>query len=340
MKSNSTIIIAEAGVNHNGKLSMAKKLVDAAAAAKVDYVKFQTFNAKKLVSPIARKAEYQNLDAANESQLELLEKLELKAGEFKELLAYCQTKNVGFLSTGFDTESLDFLNELSLPLFKIPSGELTNLPYLRQIASFNKPIVLSTGMATLEEVKSSVRELYKNGLKKENLTVLHCNTDYPTNMEDVNLKAMLHIQEELGVNVGYSDHTLGIEIPIAAVALGATVIEKHFTLDRSLDGPDHKASLLPEELKEMTLSIRNVETALKGSGKKTPTTGELKNSLVARKSIHTSRNLKASDVISSSDLIMLRPGDGISPMEVDQLIGKKVIRDILAGEKLSKSDIT
>lgn len=260
-----TIIIAEAGVNHNGSVELAKQLIDAAAAAGADYVKFQTFNAKKIASKSAKMADYQkkNSDSDNNSQLEMLSRLELTPENHYELIKYSKSKNISFFSTAFDLDSLDFLATLNLGLWKIPSGEITNYPYLRRIAKTKDPIILSTGMSDLEDIKNAINVLVENGVHKENITVLHCNTEYPTPMKDVNLKAMNFIARELGVKIGYSDHTLGIEIPISAVALGATMIEKHFTLDRNMGGPDHKASLEPHELKAMVSAIRNVEFSIR-----------------------------------------------------------------------------
>jgi len=261
------LIIAEAGVNHNGSIDTAKKLIDAAAEAGVDYVKFQTFKADKMVTKTASRATYQDTNTRDkDSQFDMLKKLEISEEMHLELIHYCESKNIKFLSTAFDLESLAFLKSLGLELAKIPSGEITNLPYLRAMAKLFPEIILSTGMANMDEIKAAFKVLIENGTKQEHITILHCNTEYPTPMEDVNLTAMFHIKEELGVEIGYSDHTLGIEVPIAAVALGAKVIEKHFTLDRNLPGPDHKASLEPEELKAMVTSIRNIELAISGSG--------------------------------------------------------------------------
>ena len=262
-----TLIIAEAGVNHNGDIAKAKALIDKSAEAGVDYVKFQTFKADNLVTKQAKRAAYQDKNTQNnDSQYEMLKKLELSQTVHQELIDYCVQKGVQFLSTGFDLESLEFLAQLGITIAKIPSGEITNLPYLRKVANLFPEVILSTGMANITEIKDAVKVLTDNGVSKDKITVLHCNTEYPTPMEDVNLKAMLHIQRELGVPVGYSDHTLGIEVPIVAVALGATVIEKHFTLDKTLPGPDHKASLEPDELKAMVIAIRNIEKAIGGSG--------------------------------------------------------------------------
>ncbi|MFT5236734.1 MAG: N,N'-diacetyllegionaminate synthase [Flavobacteriaceae bacterium] len=336
------IIIAEAGVNHNGDINTAKLLIDAAAYAKVDYVKFQTFKADTIVSPSAKKAEYQskNTGDSSQSQYEMLKKLELSESDHDELMAYCELKDVQFLSSAFDVEGVSYLNNLGLNLFKVPSGEITNFPYLRAIAKTKKPIILSTGMASMGDIQSSIEVLSNFGVKKEQLTILHCNTEYPTPMQDVNLHAMNSIKDQFGVQVGYSDHTLGIEVPIAAVALGAKVIEKHFTLDNTLPGPDHKASLEPEALKEMVLAIRNIENALLGDGVKQPSASEQKNIKIARKSIHLLKDLSAGTVISESDIIPLRPGDGISPMEWNTIIGKTVIRDLKKFEKLNWTDLS
>ncbi len=325
---NKTLIIAEGGVNHNGSISLAKKLIDVASNAGVDYVKFQTFKANKLVTKSAKRASYQDRNTANkDSQYEMLEKLELSEENHKELIAYCNSKNVKFLSTGFDLESLEFLKSLGITLAKIPSGEITNLPYLKKVAELFKEVILSTGMAAIQEIEEAVSVLLDNGIKKENLTILHCNTEYPTLMEDVNLKAMLHIKEHFGVNVGYSDHTLGIEVPVAAVALGATVIEKHFTLDRELPGPDHRASLEPSELKAMVSGIRNIEKAMAGSGIKEPSKSELKNKPIARKSIVASCEIKKGEVFSEKNLTVKRPGTGISPMKWNEVLGKIAEKD-------------
>lgn len=322
------IIIAEAGVNHNGDIELAKKLIDAAAFAGVDYVKFQTFNSKKLVSKNTEKAIYQKHNTKNksESQLTMLQKLELSKESHFELIDYCNSKNIKFLSTGFDLESIQFLNNLNLELFKIPSGEITNLPYLRIVGGLNKPVVLSTGMADMKEISEALNVIIDSGTKRKSITVLHCNTEYPTPMADVNLKAMINIKEKFKVNIGYSDHTLGIEIPIAAVALGARVIEKHFTLDKTLDGPDHKASLEPNELKSMVDAIRNIEIAL-GNGIKKPSESEKKNKVVARKSIVANKKIKKGEIFTEFNLTVKRPGNGISPMLWDEYIGKVALKD-------------
>jgi len=324
-----TLIIAEAGVNHNGNFEMAKKLVLAAAEAGADFVKFQTFKADKIVSKSAKKAEYQerNINDGDDSQYAMLKKLEMPEDWHIKLIEYANECRIQFLSTGFDNESVDFLDKLGSPLFKIPSGEITNKPYLRHIAQKAKPVILSSGMANLEEIKAALDVLIENGITKDEITVLHCNTEYPTPIEDVNLKAMLSIQNGLGVKIGYSDHTQGIEVPIAAVALGATVIEKHFTLDRNMPGPDHKASLEPEELKEMVKAIRNIEKAISGTGIKEPSKGELKNIVVARKSIVAIRTIHKGELLSEINITVKRPGNGISPMLWDEIMGKTAIKD-------------
>ena len=327
-----TLIIAEAGVNHNGDLGIAKRLIDVAAEAGADLVKFQTFNADRLTTKYANKAEYQDKTTdENESQLEMLRRLELTYDMHKELIAYCEQCGIGFFSTGFDIKSIKLLVELGLKLFKIPSGEITNLPYLRHIASYGKPVIISTGMSTLNEIEAALKVLMKNGLKREKITVLHCNTEYPTPMCDVNLNAMCSIRDEFGVEVGYSDHTQGIEVAIAAVALGATVIEKHFTLDRQLPGPDQKASLEPNELKEMVKSIRNIEQAF-GDGIKRPSPSEIKNISVARKSLVAVSNICKGDIFTEDNLGVKRPGTGISPMQWDEFIGKVALRNFSIDE--------
>lgn len=317
-----TLIIAEVGVNHNGNIEKAKKLIDFASNAGADVVKFQTFTAKTLVVKSAEKAEYQKrLTNHLESQFDMLKKLELSKSHHYELAHHCSRKNIQFLSTAFDIDSIDFLIDLGVPILKIPSGEITNLPYLRHIGSMGKPIVMSTGMANLKEIELALKILYEQGLKKKDLTVLHCNTEYPTPIEDVNLRSMLTIKEKLNVQVGYSDHTLGVEVPIAAVALGAKVIEKHFTLERNDSGPDHAASLEPNELKEMIEKIRNIEKAL-GSPIKKPSRSEKKNINVARKSLVAKKNIKKGEKFSSKNLTVKRPGTGLSPMEWDSIMGK------------------
>jgi N-acetylneuraminate synthase/N,N'-diacetyllegionaminate synthase len=332
----SVLIIAEAGVNHNGDRRKAEELIKVASEAGVDVVKFQSFKADKLVSKSAKKAEYQSKNMADKdnSQYNMLKSLELSDDDHYFLVETCNKYNVRFLSTAFDTDGVDYLDELGLPFFKSPSGEITNYPYLKRLAEKGKPVILSTGMADLDEVKAAVKVLTKHGLDTKDLTVLHCNTEYPTPMEGVNLKAMNTMAKELGVEVGYSDHTLGIEVPIAAVARGAKVIEKHFTLDRTLPGPDHRASLEPDELKAMVESIRNIEKALSGSGEKKPSKSEIKNKTVARKSIYLTRDIAKGDRIKEEYLLPLRPGDGISPMEWNNVIGKKVLEHLSKNEQL------
>jgi N,N'-diacetyllegionaminate synthase len=323
----SVLVIAEAGVNHNGNLDLAKSLIDAAAEAGADFVKFQTFKAKSLVTNTAPKAEYQVKNAgADESQFEMIRSLELSEQMHEQLWDYCAKKNIGFLSTGFDISSIDYLKSLGIDLFKVPSGELTNLPFLRHIGALNKDVILSTGMACLGEIEQAIDAVEKAGTPRDKITVLHCTTEYPAPMEDVNLRAMHNIGAALGVRVGYSDHTPGIEVPIAAVALGATVIEKHFTLDRSLPGPDHRASLEPDELKAMVAGIRNIERAL-GDGIKRPSPSELKNKPIARKSLVAATDINAGDLFSPENLIAKRPGTGISPMRWDEIIGRVAPRN-------------
>ena len=314
-------IIAEAGVNHNGSPELAKKLIDIAADAGADAVKFQTFKADKLVSKTAKKAEYQQQTTdAEESQHEMIKKLELDEATHKELIAYCKTRNILFLSTPFDHDSIDLLNRLGMKIFKIPSGEITNLPYLRHIGSLGKEVVLSTGMADLGEIEDALDILSASGTPKERITVLHATTEYPCPIEDVNLKSMQTIRDAFGVKIGYSDHTNGIEIPIAAAAMGATVIEKHFTLDKTMEGPDHKASLEPNELNAMVSGIRNIEKAL-GDGIKKPSKSEIKNISVARKSIVASCPIRKGELFGIENLTVKRPGTGISPMQWDIMIG-------------------
>ena len=335
------IIIAEAGVNHNGDIQVAKKLIDAAVNAGVDYVKFQTFRADSLVSKSAKKAEYQsvNINDGDDSQYAMLKNLELSHENHLELMRYCSERNIRFFSTAFDVEGVNYLNDLGLSFFKIPSGEMTNYPYLKAVALCGKPVVMSTGMCLESEIKEALDVLLKFGLKKEFISILHCNTEYPTPMKDVNLKAMLSIQKTFDVQIGYSDHTLGIEVPIAAVAMGAKIIEKHFTLDRSLPGPDHAASLEPDELKEMVKAIRNIEAAISGDGEKVPSQSETKNIAVARKSIYLKKNLVKGHVITDDDLISLRPGDGVSPMQWENIVGKTLVTDKIEFDKLLLSDI-
>ncbi len=331
-----TVIIAEAGVNHNGDLILAKKLVDAAAEAGADYVKFQTFKAEKLVAKNAPKAAYQkvNIKDGDDTQFAMLKKLELKEEWHQELIDYCAGKNIKFLSTGFDNDSLEFLHSLGIQLAKVPSGEITNLPYLKKVAVLFPEIIMSTGMADIEEIREALNVLLQNGAQREKITILHCNTEYPTPMKDVNLKAMLHIQKEFNIAVGYSDHTIGIEVPVAAVALGACVIEKHFTISRNMEGPDHKASLEPAELKSMILAIKNIEIAL-GDGIKKPSLSEQKNKAVARKSIVAAKSLSVGHIIQQDDLAIKRPGNGIPPMLMDTVIGKQLKKAIKEDELLT-----
>ena len=336
-----TLIIAEAGVNHNGSLDLAKTLIDVAADAGADIVKFQTFKAENLVSKAAQKAAYQvgNMpEDADTSQFGMLKKLELSEADHHVLIAHCHERNIRFLSTAFDLESLDFLVSLGINLFKIPSGEITNLPYLRKIGGFGGRVIASTGMATMGDISAMLTVLEQAGTSRSQITVLHCNTEYPSPFADVNLRAMQTIGDTFGVSVGYSDHTSGIEVPIAAVALGATVIEKHFTLDRSLEGPDHLASLEPDELKQMVQSIRHIEVAL-GDGVKQPTPSEAKNRAVARKSIHLSHDLPAGHILTENNLTMKRPGSGISPMQTDVLVGRQLTRDLPADYMLAWEDL-
>ncbi len=337
---NKVVIIAEAGVNHNGEYQKAIELIDAAATAGADYVKFQTFKAEKIVNPTAKKADYQinNMAGESDTQFEMLKKLEMGDDWYDGLIKRCKEKGINFLSTGFDLDSIDFLNKLDFPFYKIPSGEITNKPYLQHIASKGRDIILSTGMAYLDEVKDAIEIIENEGIDRNRITVLHCNTEYPTPLKDVNLLAMNQIANELKVKVGYSDHTLGIEVPIAAVALGACVIEKHFTLDRTLPGPDHAASLEPNELTAMVQAIRNIEEAISGSGVKEPSNSEKKNIDIARKSLHVKKDLKKEHILKSDDLIALRPGDGITPMLIDDIIGKKIHSDLPKGHKIHIND--
>src|SRR3989304_1331752 len=329
-----TFIIAEAGVNYNGSIDIAKKLISIAKEIGADAVKFQTFKAERLVCKSARKAEYQkNTTDADESQFDMIKRLELNEDAHRELICYCKNKNIIFLSTPFDLESIDLLNNLGLEIFKIPSGEITNLPYIRKIGRLKKKGILSTGMADREEIGNAINVLIEYGTRKEDITVLHCNTEYPTPFEDVNLLAMLSIRDAFKVAVGYSDHTVGIEISIAAVALGATVIEKHFTLDKNMEGPDHKASLEPHELKAMVRAIRNIEKAM-GDGIKKPSTSEIKNKLIVRKSIVAAKEIKKGEVLSEETLAVKRPGNGMSPLEWDRVIGKRAKRNFTEDEMI------
>lgn len=324
------IIIAEAGVNHNGSFELAKKMVDAAKEAGVDYVKFQTFNPKKLVSKYAEKAEYQKkTTGSDETQLQMLEKLTLTEDNFLSLRDYCNEVGIGFISTPFDLDSIAFLETFDMDFWKVPSGEVTNLPYLEAIARTKRKVVMSTGMCDMNEIQDAIEVLEKNGTTE--IILLHCNTQYPTPYEHVNLKAMNSIKDAMHKEVGYSDHTQGIEVPIAAVAMGATVIEKHFTLDKNMEGPDHKASLNPSELQQMVVAIRNIEQAI-GNGLKEPSSSEMANKGVARKSIVASRSIKQGEVFSEENLTTKRPGTGISPMKWYEVIGKVAPRDFSEDE--------
>lgn len=315
------IIIAEAGVNHNGSLQTALQLVDAAASAGADYVKFQTFRSEKLVTHAGKTADYQKANTQKESQLDMLRRLELPFEDFKIIAARCRDKGIGFLSTPFDLESIDFLATFGMDYMKVPSGEITNLPYLRKISRLKLPVILSTGMCNLADVENALQVLYDGGMSRGEITVLHCNTQYPTPFSDVNLRAMVTMREAFGVNIGYSDHTPGIVVPMAAVALGATVIEKHFTLDKSMDGPDHIASLDPHELSEMVRGIRHVSRSL-GSPFKRISSSERRNINAARKSIVAAAEIKKGDIFTEKNLTVKRPGNGISPMRWDDVIGR------------------
>lgn len=329
---NHTLIIAEAGVNHNGDIDMALRLIEKAAEAGVDYVKFQTFNSSKLVSRYATKAEYQkNNTSGDDSQLKMLQRLELSHEEHLRLIDHCNHCGIKFLSTAFDLESIEFLHSLNLDLWKVPSGEITNLPYLRSIAQKGGRVIMSTGMCELYDIEAALNVLTSNGTSRENITLLHCNTEYPTPWEDVNLLAMHDIAKTFNLPVGYSDHTKGIEIPIAAVALGATVIEKHFTLDNNLPGPDHKASLEPDQLKSMVKAIRHIECAL-GSGAKQISESERKNIAIARKSIVAACHIKKGEILTEKNITVKRPGGGISPMQWDNIVGTHAIKDFSTDE--------
>ncbi len=327
----SIFIIAEAGVNHNGSPETARRLADAAKAAGADCVKFQTFKAENLVSRGAQKAEYQKNTTGGGSQEEMLKKLELSCSDFRALKEYCDSIGICFLSTPFDPESIDFLNTIDMPFWKIPSGEITNYPYLRAIAKTGKPVVMSTGMCNMEEIREAIGALRENGAGE--IRLLHCNTEYPTPFEDVNLKAMQTLRREFGLETGYSDHTQGIEVPIAAAAMGAVIIEKHFTLDRNMEGPDHKASLEPEELAAMVRAIRNIEKAM-GNGIKAPSPSEEKNIPVARKSIVAKTGIRAGEILTEENLTAKRPGTGISPMRWNEVIGTKAVRDFKEDEQI------
>jgi N,N'-diacetyllegionaminate synthase len=329
-----TLIIAEAGVNHNGELDLAKRLIDVAADANADLVKFQTFSSDQLVTREAKKADYQmSATDRSESQYEMLRKLEITPDMHRELIAHCRSRGVGFFSTGFDGQSVDLLVQLGVDRLKIPSGEITNLPFLRHVGGVGKPVILSTGMSNLGEIEAALETLEGAGTPRSRITVLHCNTEYPTPMRDVNLRAMLAIRDAFGVQVGYSDHTAGIEVAISAVALGATVIEKHFTLDRSLPGPDHKASLEPGELHSMVRAIRNIELAL-GDGVKRPMPSELKNRPIGRRSIVAARPIAAGEIFSTENLAIKRPGTGLSPMRWDEVLGKAACRAFACDEMI------
>lgn len=322
------LVIAEAGVNHNGSQQIAKQLVDKAVEAGADIIKFQTFKSERLVSKAAKQAEYQqrNIGKKDGGQLAMLKNLELSVENHYELIQYCKERNIRFWSTAFDMESVEFLHSLDMGLWKIPSGEITNYPYIKKIASYHEPVILSTGMCELSDIEAALAVLIDGGVNKEDVTILHCNTEYPTPYRDVNLKAMLEIGKEFKVNIGYSDHTKGIEVPIAAVALGATVIEKHFTLDRNMEGPDHKASLEPNELKAMVSAVRNIEQAL-GTGHKTISESERKNIEIARKSIVAACPIKKGDMLSEANLTVKRPGTGINPMRWNEVVGTAAKKD-------------
>lgn len=320
----SVFIIAEAGVNHNGSFELACKLVDAAKTAGVDCIKFQTFRSNNLVSHNAQKAEYQKGTTGDGSQVDMLKKLELSFEEFLKLKDYCDEAGICFLSTPFDFDSIEFLSTIDMPFWKIPSGEITNYPYLVALAKTGKPVVMSTGMCEMKEIQAAIDILRKNGTKE--IRLLHCNTEYPTPFEDVNLRAMKTMRDAFGLEIGYSDHTKGIEVPIAAVALGATVIEKHFTLDRNMEGPDHKASIEPCELSAMVQSIRHIESAL-GSGDKTPSSSERKNMTVARKSIVAKKHISFGEILTEENITVKRPGTGINPMRWNEVIGTKAVKD-------------
>jgi N,N'-diacetyllegionaminate synthase len=326
------IIIAEAGVNHNGSLELAMQLVDVASEAGADYVKFQTYKAEKITSRYAAKADYQKAGSEEgESQLNMLRKLELSHEAHIKLKAYCEQKNICFLSSPFDLDSIYFLKELGIKTGKIPSGEITNLPYLRAMANSFEDLILSSGMAEMQELEDAVNILLKAGASKDRITILHCNTEYPTPFGDVNLRAMLSIQQYFAVKIGYSDHTIGIEVSVAAVALGASIIEKHFTLNKDMEGPDHKASLDPMELKQMVAAIRNIESAL-GSSVKTVSASEMKNKAVARKSIVAAIDIQQGELFTDNNLTIKRPGNGINPMQWDIIVGQAAKRNFSADE--------
>lgn len=334
------LIIAEAGVNHNGDLDMACRLIEVAANAGADVVKFQTFRSDRIIASNAPKAAYQERTTGkSESQLDMVRKLELSAGDHELLKAHAEQNGIRFLSTPFDQESILLLQGMGITLGKIPSGEVTNLPYLQAMAQAFPELILSTGMCTVDEVRAAIGVLEQAGAVRERITLLHCNTEYPTPMHDVHLRAMRTLGDLFGTRIGYSDHTLGIEVPIAAVALGAMIIEKHITLDRTLPGPDHRASLEPDELTAMVKAIRNIEQAL-GSATKEPSPSELPNRAIARKSIHLRHALKTGHMLGIDDLIMLRPGDGISPMRVNDIVGRKINTDLAESHKLREEDLS
>ena len=333
--SNGIKIIAEAGVNHNGSMKLAEELIDAAAEAGADFVKFQSFRADGLVSKNAPKADYQNRTTdVTESQYDMIRRLELQVQDHERLISHCRSRGIGFLSSPFDHDSIDLLDRLGLDIFKVPSGDVTNLPYLRKLGALKKQVILSTGMADMKEVGDALQVLVSGGTPKSNITVLHCNTEYPTPFEDVNLRAMQAIKRTYDVNIGYSDHTTGIEIPLAAAALGASVIEKHFTLDRNMEGPDHKASLEPDELKQMVSGIRNVEKALGGETKK-PSPSEAANIPVVRKSIVAATDIAKGDEFTEGNLAVKRPGSGLSPMLWDEVLGRKAEKDFMKDELIT-----
>jgi N,N'-diacetyllegionaminate synthase len=335
-----TIIIAEAGVNHNGSMENARKLIDIAADAGADYVKFQTFKTEEIVDPSAPTAKYQEKQVGKSvSQFEMIKKLELSYDEFKELEGYCESKNIKFLTTFADIKSLLEYDKKSLDFIKISSGEVTNLLFLKKIAEVGKPIVISTGMAKLSEIETALEVLISNGADRNSITILHCNTEYPTPFQDVNLKAMQTIKNAFKTDVGYSDHTLGIEVSLAAVALGATIIEKHFTIDKNLPGPDHSSSIEADELKKLVSSIRNIESAMAGTGRKEPSNSEAKNKNIVRKSIFVSKEIKKGEVFSEENITLKRPGDGIPANEIFNILGKKSIKNLNSGKKLEYNDI-
>tara|TARA_B100001175_G_C19515106_1_gene646939 strand:- start:26706 stop:27755 length:1050 start_codon:yes stop_codon:yes gene_type:complete len=333
------IIIAEAGVNHNGDLEKAIKLIDVAAMAGADFVKFQTFSPKKLVTKQVQKAAYQSENTlVKESQFEMLMQLEIPLDWYPKLLQRCDEKGIDFLSTGFDIESIDFLDQLGQKFFKIPSGEITHKSLLRKIARKKRPVIISTGMATMPEIKAAVEIFLQEGLTKEEITILHCTTAYPTPLNEVNLKAMKTIEHEFGIDIGYSDHTLGTSVAIAAVGLGAKLIEKHFTLDKNLSGPDHKASLEPDELIYMVKSIREVTQSISGTGEKIPTLAEIENKKIIRKSLCYAKSLKKGNRLKEEDFIALRPERGISPMQIDDLLGKSLKQPVNQFQEVKLND--